>query len=116
VTVSATVENAGTRAGDEVVQLYLGDEAASVRVPIRSLAGVERVHLKPGERRVVKFTIEPRQLAVITDDGRTVIEPGEFKVTIGGKQPGFAGTADAGTTGYVEGRFSITGARRELTR
>jgi beta-glucosidase len=116
VTVSATVENAGIRAGDEVVQLYLTDEAASVRVPIRSLAGVERVHLKPGERRVVTFTIEPRQLAVITDDGRTVIEPGEFKVTIGGKQPGFAGTADAGTTGYVEGRFSITGAPRELTR
>jgi beta-glucosidase len=47
VTVSATVVNAGTRAGDEVVQLYITDEAASVRVPIRSLAGVERVYLQP---------------------------------------------------------------------
>jgi len=47
---------------------------------------------------------------VITDDGRTVVEPGEFKVTIGGKQPGFTGTADAGTTNYVEGHFSVTGA------
>ena len=116
VTVSATVENAGTRAGEEVVQLYLTDEAASVRVPIRSLAGVERIYLKPGEGRVIRFTIEPRQLAVITDDGRTVVEPGEFKVTVGGKQPGFTGTADAGTTGYVEGRFSVTGASRELDR
>ena len=116
VTVSATVENAGTRAGEEVVQLYLTDEAASVRVPIRSLAGVERVYLKAGERRVIRFMIEPRQLAVITDDGRTVVEPGEFKVTIGGKQPGFAGTADAGTTSYVEGHFSVTGAPRELSR
>ena len=116
VTVSATVENAGNRAGDEVVQLYLTDVAASVRVPIRSLAGVERVYLKPGERRVIKFTIEPRQLAVITDDGRTVVEPGEFKVTIGGKQPGFAGTADAGTTSFVEGHFSVTGAPRDLSR
>ena len=116
VTVSATVENAGTRAGEEVVQLYLTDEAASVRVPIRSLAGIERVSLKPGERRVISFTIEPRQLAVITDDGRTVVEPGEFKVTIGGKQPGFSGTADAATTGYIEGRFSVTGAPRELNR
>lgn len=116
VTVSATVENAGTRAGEEVVQLYLTDEAASVRVPIRSLAGVERVNLKPGERRVIKFTIEPRQLAVITNDGRTVVEPGEFKVTIGGKQPGLSGTADAATTGYVEGHFSITGASLELKR
>jgi beta-glucosidase len=116
VTVSATVENAGSRAGEEVVQLYLTDLAASVRVPIRSLAGIERVFLKPGERRVISFTIEPRQLAVITDDGRTVVEPGDFKVAIGGKQPGFAGTADAATTGYVEGHFSVTGAPRELKR
>ena len=116
VEVSATVENAGSRAGEEVVQLYVTDVAASVRVPIRSLAGVERVYLKPGERRVIKFTIEPRQLAVITDDGRTVVEPGEFKVTIGGKQPGFNGTADAVTTGFIEGRFSVTGAPMELKR
>jgi beta-glucosidase len=108
VTVSATVENAGTREGDEVVQLYLTDLEASVRVPIRSLAGVERVHLKPGERRVIKFTIDPRQLTVVTNDGRAVVEPGDFKVTIGGKQPGFTGTADAATTSFVEGRFSVT--------
>jgi len=108
VTVSATVANAGTREGDEVVQLYVTDVAASVRVPIRALAGVERVHLKPGERRVVSFTIEPRQLAVITDDGRTVVEPGDFKITIGGKQPGFSGSADAATTSFVEGRFSVS--------
>ena len=114
VTVSATVENTGAREGDEVVQLYLTDVEASVRVPIRSLAGVERVHLKPGERRVIEFTIEPRQLALITDDGRTVVEPGDFKVTIGGKQPGFTGTADAATTSFIEGRFSVTGTPTEL--
>ncbi|HEX6046873.1 MAG TPA: glycoside hydrolase family 3 C-terminal domain-containing protein [Pyrinomonadaceae bacterium] len=108
VVVSAEVENAGSREGDEVVQLYVTDMDASVRVPIRSLAGVERVHLKPGERRVIRFTIEPRQLAVITDDGRTLVEPGDFKLTIGGKQPGFTGTADAGTTSFVEGRFTVT--------
>jgi beta-glucosidase len=114
VTVSATVENAGTREGDEVVQVYVTDLAASVRVPIRSLAGVERVHLKPGERRVVKFTLEPRQLAVITDDGRTVVEPGGFKVTIGGKQPGFTGPLDANTTSFIEGRFTVTGTATEV--
>ncbi|HEX6717692.1 MAG TPA: glycoside hydrolase family 3 C-terminal domain-containing protein [Pyrinomonadaceae bacterium] len=114
VTVSATVENAGNREGDEVVQLYVTDLEASVRVPIRSLAGVERIHLKPGERRLIKFTIVPRQLAVITDDGRTVVDPGDFKVTIGGKQPGFTGTADAATTSFIEGRFSVTGAATEL--
>jgi beta-glucosidase len=116
VIVSATVENSGPREGDEVVQLYVTDVQASVRVPIRSLAGIERVHLQPGERRVVNFKIDPRQLAVITNDGRTVVEPGEFKVTIGGKQPGFTGTANAATTGFVEGRFSVTGTATELTR
>jgi beta-glucosidase len=116
VTVSATVENTGTREGDEVVQGYVTDLAASVRVPIRSLAGVERVHLKPGERHIVKFTLEPRQLAVITDDGRTVVEPGEFKVTIGGKQPGFTGQADANTTSFIEGRFSVAGTATEVKR
>lgn len=116
VVVSAKVENSGTREGDEVVQLYLTDLESSVRVPIRSLAGVERTHLKPGERRVIKFTIEPRQLAVITNDGRTVVEPGDFKITIGGKQPGFTGTADAATTSFIEGRFSVTGRATELRR
>jgi beta-glucosidase len=116
VTVSATVENAGTREGDEVVQVYVTDLAASVRVPIRALAGVERVHLNPGERRVVKFTLEPRQLAVITNDGRTVVEPGDFKITIGGKQPGFTGPADANTTTFIEGRFSVTGPATEVRR
>jgi beta-glucosidase len=85
-------------------------------VPIRSLAGVERIHLKPGERRVVTFTLEPRQLAVITDDGRTVVEPGEFKITIGGKQPGFTGPADSNTTSFVEGRFSVSGTATEVKR
>jgi beta-glucosidase len=116
VTVTATVENAGKREGDEVVQLYVTDVEASVRVPIRSLAGVERVHLKPGERRVVSFTLEPRQLSVITDDGRMVVEPGDFKVIVGGKQPGFAGTADATTTSFVEGHFTVIGQRTEVKR
>ncbi len=110
VSVSAVVENTGKLEGDEVVQLYITDVQASVRVPVRSLAGVERIHLKPGERRTVTFTLDPRQLAVIMDDGRAVVEPGEFKVTIGGKQPGFTGSADSDTTGFVEGLFTVTGA------
>lgn len=116
VTVSATVENAGDRAGDEVVQLYVTDLQASVRVPIRSLAGVERVHLKPRERRVISFTLEPRQLSVITDAGRVVVEPGDFKVSVGGKQSGFTGSANAATTTLVEGRFSVIGQPTELKR
>ncbi|HEX6624749.1 MAG TPA: glycoside hydrolase family 3 C-terminal domain-containing protein [Pyrinomonadaceae bacterium] len=116
VMVSATVENAGRVEGDEVVQLYVTDAEASVRVPVRSLAGVERVRLRPGERRTLSFTIDPRQLAVIRDDGRAFVEPGEFRVSVGGKQPGFAGTADAATTSFVEGRFTVVGAPTEVKR
>ena len=116
VTVSATVENAGRVEGDEVVQLYVTDAEGSVRVPVRSLAGVERVRLKPGEKRLVSFTVEPRQLAVIRDDGRSFVEPGEFRISVGGKQPGFKGTADAATTSFMEGRFTVAGAPAEVKR
>jgi beta-glucosidase len=116
VTVSATVENVGRIEGDEVVQLYVTDVKASVPVPLRSLAGVERLHLKPGERRMVSFTLDPRQLAIVTDDGRSVVEPGEFKISIGGKQSGFKGTADVATTGFGEGRFMIVGNPTEVKR
>jgi beta-glucosidase len=116
VTVSATVENAGRVEGDEVVQLYVTDAEGSVRVPVRSLAGVERMRLKPGEKRVVIFTVEPRQLAVIRDDGRAFVEPGEFRVSVGGKQPGFTGTSDVATTSVVEGRFTVVGASTEVKR
>ena len=109
VHVSVDVTNAGERPGDEVVQLYVTDVAASVPVPVRSLQGVRRVSLKPGEKRRVSFTLAPSQMALIDDKGRRVVEPGEFLISVGGKQPGFAGTADASTTGVASSRFVVTG-------
>ena len=87
LTVSVEVQNVGQRAGDEVVQLYLSDVAASVPVPIRQLQGFERIHLAPGEKKRVTFTLTPRQLSLIDEEGRRVIEPGEFQVAVGGRQP-----------------------------
>src|SRR5262249_16958116 len=92
--VSVTVQNVGTQAGDEVVQLYITDLASSYPVPIRSLGGISRVFLKPGEKQRVSFTLSPEQLSVIDDKSRRVVEPGEFLINIGGKQPGFTGRAD----------------------
>ncbi|MDQ3918105.1 MAG: glycoside hydrolase family 3 C-terminal domain-containing protein [Acidobacteriota bacterium] len=114
LTVSAEVRNTGLRAGDEVAQVYLSHVAASVPVPVRSLAGVSRLSLKPGESRRVSFTITPEQLSVIDNAGRRVVEPGEFLITVGGKQPGFKGHADATTTEVVTGRFAVTGKTTEL--
>jgi len=107
--VSVDVENTGAVRGDEVVQLYITDSAASVPVPTRSLAGVTRINLKPGEKRTVSFTLTPRQMSLVLDNGNRVIEPGDFKISVGGKQPGFTGSADAGTTGVVSGAFTVTG-------
>jgi beta-glucosidase len=112
--ISVDVQNVGNREGNEVVQLYLTDVAASVPVPIRSLAGIARVLLKPDEKRNVVFTLSPEQMTIVDDNGKRIIEPGEFMVSVGGMQPGFVGHADVRTTGVVSGRFAITGSATEF--
>ena len=114
VRVSAEVRNAGALEGDEVAQLYVTDADAPPPAPLRSLKGFERVRLRPGESRRVSFTLAPEDLALTDDAGRRFLEPGEFKVTVGGKQPGFKGNADARTTGFVTGGFAVTGKRTEI--
>jgi len=83
VKVSVDVTNAGDREGDEVVQLYLTDVAASAPVPIRTLVGFDRISLRPREKRTVTFTITPRQMSLIDDRGKRVIEPGDFAISVG---------------------------------
>ncbi len=62
VAVAVEVQNAGAVASDEVVQLYVTDAEASGPVPLRALKGFERISLKPGEKRVVRFTLDERAL------------------------------------------------------
>jgi len=116
VAVSVTVRNTGDRSGEEVVQLYVTDLAASTPVPIRSLQGFQRVRLDAGESRLVSFRLMPRQLSLIDDTNRRVVEPGVFEVSVGGKQPGFSGVADAATTQVLVGRFEVVGEEMELER
>jgi beta-xylosidase len=82
--ISCTVRNTGSRAGAEVVQLYLSDPVASVARPLRWLAGFVRVPLEPGEARRVQFRLHADQLAFSGRSGRRVVEPGEIRVGIGG--------------------------------
>jgi beta-glucosidase len=114
VELSVEVQNTGARAGEEVVQLYVTDAEGSAPVPTRALKGVRRIHLKAGERRRVSFTLTPRDLSLVDERGRRLLEPGEFRVSIGGKQPGFKGSADAATTGVVNGSFTVTGKTIEI--
>lgn len=89
--VEVTVTNNGKYASDEVVQLYISDVEASTRVPIAALKGIKRINLPAGSSTVVKFTITPEMMAVVTDKGESVIEPGKFKISIGGSSPGKRG-------------------------
>lgn len=83
VEVFCTVTNTGKVAGDEVVQLYVNDVVSSTTTYEKSLRGFERVHLKPGESKVVKFKIKPDDLILINAAKQRVVEPGEFKVMVG---------------------------------
>jgi beta-glucosidase len=114
--VSVEVRNTGRVPGEEVAQLYVTDLEASAPVPIRSLQGVQRVFLRPGEARTLEFVLKPRQLSLIDAAGERVLEPGTFEISVGGKQPGFTGLADAQTTSVVTGRFEVTGEALQLGR
>ena len=81
--VRCQVRNTGTRAGDEVVQLYLRDLLATVAQPVMELQGFRRVHLEPGEAREVEFTLARRQLQMLDEARHWVVEPGAFRVMIG---------------------------------
>ena len=83
ITASVEVENAGKRAGDEVVQLYVRDMAASRTRPLKELKGFERITLKPGEKRRVQFALAPEHLGFYNADMRFVVEPGTFKIIVG---------------------------------
>jgi beta-glucosidase len=83
LTASVEIENTGTRAGDEVVQLYLRRVSASVTRPVEELKGFERVALAPGERRRISFTLTPAELGFYDRAMRFRVEPGAFKVMVG---------------------------------
>jgi beta-glucosidase len=81
-TVNVTIANTGSRAGDEVVQLYTRQDYTSVTRPIMELKGFERVHLAPGESRTVRFTLGFEDVK-FWKDGQWITEPGELTLMIG---------------------------------
>ena len=83
LTVSVEVTNTGDRAGDEVVQLYVRDDEATVARPVRELRGFRRVSLAAGECRTVTFRLFAEQFAYTGADYRRVIEPGTIGIAVG---------------------------------
>jgi beta-glucosidase len=83
VQLSVRVRNTGAVEGDEVVQLYGRDVAASVTRPVAQLLGYLRVHLAPGQETVVTFDVPPGRLSFTARDGRRVVEPGGLELWVG---------------------------------
>lgn len=108
VEVAATVTNAGDRAADEVVQLYIQLVTTAGRVPVRQLAGFARIHLAPGESRRVVLSIDRRHLARVDEEGRFHVEPARARVSVGGSQPDPVSLA-LGAPRWVEAEVIIEG-------
>jgi beta-glucosidase len=82
-TVAVRVRNTGSRAGDEVVQLYLHDVLAQVARPLKLLTGFARVSLEPGAATDVTFHVHADRTAYTTTDMRRIVEPGDVEVLVG---------------------------------
>lgn len=82
VEVSIELSNTGNRAGEEVVQLYIRDVHSLVNRPELELKAFERVHLKPGETKIVSFSITPEMLAYWVKNKGYVTDPGTFRIFI----------------------------------
>jgi len=101
VEADVTVTNTGSRAGDEVVQLYLNFPDVK-GAPSVALRGFQRIHLDGGESRTVHFELKTRDLGMVTEDGNPIIAPGEYTISIGGGQPDT-------TAPRVSGHFRVEG-------
>jgi beta-glucosidase len=86
-TVSVRIRNTGKVEGDEVAQLYLS-ASGYAGAPLRSLKGFDRVHLAPGQSKVVRFDLTPRDMAFADEKGVMHLQPASYRVWVGGGQPG----------------------------
>lgn len=84
IQVSVDVTNTGSRAGDEVAQLYMREDVSRVETPVRSLVGFRRIHLKAGETQNVTFSVPQEQLAVWNAERTWAVEGGSYTVWVGG--------------------------------
>jgi len=119
VMVKVKVSNTGERKGDEVVQLYVTDMYASVKTRVMELKDFERITLAPNETKEVVFKLSPYDLSLLNDKMDRVVEPGEFKIMVGGKSPSYKAAdrikhsvgfqhASEGMNGLIDYPFSFS--------
>lgn len=108
--LTVEVQNTGKRAGDEIVQVYVTDEKASVTAPLRSLVWFTRVSLAAGEKKPLRIPLPARAFSVVDEQGQRIVEPGFFTVAVGGGQPrkGKYRSAAEGLTTRLEVKGEVT--------
>jgi beta-glucosidase len=110
LSVSVTVTNTGKRAGDEAVLLFARQRFATVRPPVRRLRAFQKVSLRPGEAKTIRFDLSADDLRYVGRDGRWVLEPGTFDVMVGGLTASFEVTTAAPARTSAAG--AVSPARR----
>ena len=120
VSVSASVRNTGTIPGDEVAQLYVTDAVASVVTPIIQLKGFQRLSLNPGETKRAAFHLTPYDLSLLNEGMARVVEPGVFRLHVGGASPRpvmsgkrVASAEQKARIGFKDASEGVTGEFRE---
>ena len=88
ISVSTTVTNIGKLAGDEVVQLYVSHQVHDIKAPVRALKGFQRISLKAGESKTIRFILTPDQLSLVNESGNLYQPTDKLMISIGGGQPG----------------------------
>jgi beta-glucosidase len=102
--VQVKVSNTGKRDGDDVAQLYL-EFGHAPGAPLRALRGFQRLHLKAGEARTLRFTLTPRDLSHVNEAGQHLVSAGEYSLSVGGGQP-----QSAAAPAMI--RFTVRGEQR----
>ncbi|MBO9618348.1 MAG: glycoside hydrolase family 3 C-terminal domain-containing protein [Niabella sp.] len=87
IPVSVQLSNAGTKGGEEVVQLYISYQGQSIKKPLKALKGFQRVWLNAGQTKIIKFLLTPDALAIAGEDGKLLYPKGRLRISVGGGQP-----------------------------
>lgn len=99
------MKNTGKMQSDEVVQMYITDEKATVDTPVRQLCAFKRINLKPGETKTVELSVQPVSMSVVTPSLKRIIEAGKFSISVGNGQP------LPQTSNYLQAEFVVEGSK-----
>lgn len=83
VTVNIDINNAGTMAGEEIVQLYIHNLQSGMTHPLKELKGFQKVYLQPGMKKTISFKLSSTDFSFLNLDLKTTCEPGKFEIMVG---------------------------------